>query len=113
VCEQPCLRQPQPFYGNAKISPYEMIRFSIAIPRECFGGYAFCAITEHERRIIVSCSAARDTRRRPQSALGRGRLRHRTAIPQPFEPLAGTASLRLRQCKVRGRGGALDPSAET
>jgi len=66
VCELPCQHRPQPFYGNAKISPYEMVRFSIAIPRGCFGGYAFCAITEREGRIILSCSAARDTRRRPQ-----------------------------------------------
>jgi uncharacterized radical SAM protein YgiQ len=33
-----------------------MIRFSINIMRGCFGGCTFCSITEHEGRIIQSCS---------------------------------------------------------
>ena len=45
-----------PFYGKAKIPAYEMIRFSIAIQRGCFGGCTFCSITEHEGRIIQSRS---------------------------------------------------------
>ena len=54
--ELPYRRQPHPFYGDAKLPAYEMIRFSIAIQRGCFGGCTFCSITEHEGRIIQSRS---------------------------------------------------------
>ena len=56
--ELPYTRRPHPTYGDAKIPAYEMIRFSIAIQRGCFGGCTFCSITEHEGRIIQSRSEA-------------------------------------------------------
>lgn len=56
VYELPFARRPHPVYGDAKIPAYEMIRFSIAIQRGCFGGCTFCSITEHEGRIIQSRS---------------------------------------------------------
>ena len=54
--ELPYRRVPHPAYAGAKIPAYEMIRFSIAIQRGCFGGCTFCSITEHEGRIIQSRS---------------------------------------------------------
>jgi uncharacterized radical SAM protein YgiQ len=56
IYELPYQRVPHPSYGNAKIPAYEMIRYSIAIQRGCFGGCTFCSITEHEGRIIQSRS---------------------------------------------------------
>jgi uncharacterized radical SAM protein YgiQ len=56
IYELPYRRVPHPFYGTAKIPAYQMIRFSIAIQRGCFGGCTFCSITEHEGRIIQSRS---------------------------------------------------------
>jgi uncharacterized radical SAM protein YgiQ len=56
IYELPYQRTPHPAYGNAKIPAYEMIRFSIAIQRGCFGGCTFCSITEHEGRIIQNRS---------------------------------------------------------
>ena len=56
VYELPYRRVPHPAYGEAKIPAYEMIRFSVAIQRGCFGGCTFCSITEHEGRIIQSRS---------------------------------------------------------
>ncbi len=56
IYELPYRRLPHPSYGRAKIPAYEMIRFSIAIQRGCFGGCTFCSITEHEGRIIQSRS---------------------------------------------------------
>ena len=56
VYERPYRRRPHPFYGNAGIPAYKMIRFSVAIQRGCFGGCTFCSITEHEGRIIQSRS---------------------------------------------------------
>ena len=52
--ELPYKRVPHPSCGEAKIPAYEMMRFSIAIQRGCFGGCTFCSITEHEGRIIQS-----------------------------------------------------------
>ena len=56
VYELPYRRVPHPSYGGAKIPAYEMIRFSVALQRGCFGGCTFCSITEHEGRIIQSRS---------------------------------------------------------
>ena len=58
VYELPYRRVPHPSYGTAKIPAYEMIRFSVAIQRGCFGGCTFCSITEHEGRIIQNRSEA-------------------------------------------------------
>lgn len=52
----PFTRRPHPAYGDQKLPAYEMIRFSVAIMRGCFGGCTFCSITEHEGRIIQSRS---------------------------------------------------------
>jgi uncharacterized radical SAM protein YgiQ len=56
IYELPYRRRPHPAYGTRKIPAYEMIRFSIAIQRGCFGGCTFCSITEHEGRIIQNRS---------------------------------------------------------
>lgn len=49
-------RRPHPRYGKAKIPAYDMIKTSVNIMRGCFGGCAFCSITEHEGRIIQNRS---------------------------------------------------------
>ncbi len=56
VYELPYQRVPHPFYGDAVIPAYKMIRFSVTIQRGCFGGCTFCSITEHEGRIIQNRS---------------------------------------------------------
>ncbi len=56
IYELPYRRVPHPAYAGAKIPAFEMIRFSIAIQRGCFGGCTFCSITEHEGRIIQNRS---------------------------------------------------------
>jgi len=56
VFAMPFARIPHPACGDKKIPAYEMIRFSVNIMRGCFGGCAFCSITEHEGRIIQNRS---------------------------------------------------------
>ncbi len=56
IYELPFKRLPHPAYRNDNIPAYEMIRFSVAIMRGCFGGCTFCSITEHEGRIIQNRS---------------------------------------------------------
>jgi len=57
VHELPYARAPHPGEGNGRIPAWEMIRFSVAIVRGCFGGCSFCAIATHEGRIVQSRSA--------------------------------------------------------
>ncbi|MBF0093624.1 MAG: YgiQ family radical SAM protein [Alphaproteobacteria bacterium] len=52
----PYARAPHPTYAGAPIPAWEMIRFSVNIVRGCFGGCAFCSITEHEGRVTQSRS---------------------------------------------------------
>src|SRR5207244_12861786 len=56
--ELPFTRLPHPMYGEAKIPAWEQIRFSVTIMRGCAAGCAFCCITEHQGRDVVSRSEA-------------------------------------------------------
>lgn len=47
---------PHPKYKNKRIPAYDMIRFSVNIHRGCFGGCAFCTISAHQGKFIVSRS---------------------------------------------------------
>lgn len=51
----PFTRQPHPVYKE-KIPAYEQIRHSVTSHRGCFGGCAFCAITNHQGKTIQSRS---------------------------------------------------------
>ncbi len=48
--------QPAEAAVAAKIPAAEMIRFSLAVNRGCFGGCSFCAITLHQGRVVQSRS---------------------------------------------------------
>ena len=52
----PYTRLPHPKYKDKKIPAYEMIKFSINLHRGCFGGCAFCTISAHQGKHIVSRS---------------------------------------------------------
>lgn len=56
VHELPYARAPHPGHGSGRIPAWEMIRFSVAIVRGCFGGCTFCSITTHEGRIVQNRS---------------------------------------------------------
>ena len=49
---------PHPKYKDKRIPAYEMIRFSLCMHRGCFGGCAFCTISAHQGKQIVSRSKA-------------------------------------------------------
>ena len=52
----PYTRLPHPRYKDKPIPAYEMIRFSVNLHRGCFGGCAFCTISAHQGKHIVSRS---------------------------------------------------------
>lgn len=52
----PYTRLPHPKYKGKRIPAYDMIKFSVNIHRGCFGGCAFCTISAHQGKFIVSRS---------------------------------------------------------
>ncbi len=52
----PYTRLPHPKYKNKRIPAYDMIKFSVNIHRGCFGGCAFCTISAHQGKFIMSRS---------------------------------------------------------
>lgn len=52
----PFTRLPHPRYKGKEIPAYKMIRHSITLHRGCFGGCAFCTISAHQGKFIVSRS---------------------------------------------------------
>ena len=54
----PYTRLPHPKYKGKVITAFDMIKFSVTIHRGCFGGCAFCAISAHQGKHIVSRSPA-------------------------------------------------------
>lgn len=52
----PYTRLPHPKYKGKHIPAYDMIKFSINLHRGCFGGCAFCTISAHQGKFIVSRS---------------------------------------------------------
>lgn len=52
----PYTRLPHPKYKGKRIPAYDMIKHSVNIHRGCFGGCAFCTISSHQGKFIVSRS---------------------------------------------------------
>jgi uncharacterized radical SAM protein YgiQ len=52
----PYTRLPHPKYRNKVIPAFDMIKFSVNIHRGCFGGCAFCTISAHQGKQIISRS---------------------------------------------------------
>ena len=52
----PYTRLPHPKYKGKRIPAYDMIKFSVTLHRGCFGGCAFCTISAHQGKFIVSRS---------------------------------------------------------
>ena len=52
----PFTRLPHPRYKGKNIPAYNMIRHSVTLHRGCFGGCAFCTISAHQGKFIVSRS---------------------------------------------------------
>lgn len=57
IYDLPYTRLPHPRYAGKRIPAYEMIRHSVTIHRGCFGGCAFCTISAHQGKQIVSRSS--------------------------------------------------------
>ncbi|MGM9782625.1 MAG: YgiQ family radical SAM protein, partial [Paludibacteraceae bacterium] len=56
VYDLPFTRQPHPKYKGKTIPAFDMIKFSVNTHRGCWGGCAFCTISMHQGKFIVSRS---------------------------------------------------------
>ncbi len=56
VYELPFTRQPHPKYKGKTIPAFDMIRWSVNTHRGCWGGCAFCTISMHQGKFVVSRS---------------------------------------------------------
>lgn len=56
VHDLPFTRLPHPKYKGKTIPAFDMIRFSVNTHRGCFGGCAFCTISMHQGKFVVSRS---------------------------------------------------------
>lgn len=56
VYDLPFTRLPHPKYKGKKIPAFDMIRWSVNTHRGCWGGCAFCTISIHQGKFIVSRS---------------------------------------------------------
>ena len=52
----PYTRLPHPKYKGKRIPAFDMIRFSVCMHRGCFGGCAFCTISAHQGKFVMSRS---------------------------------------------------------
>ena len=52
----PYTRMPHPKYNGKRIPAFDMIKFSVNMHRGCFGGCAFCTISAHQGKFIMSRS---------------------------------------------------------
>ncbi len=58
IYDLPYQYTPHPKYKDKRIPAYEMIKWSVCMHRGCFGGCAFCTISAHQGKQIVSRSKA-------------------------------------------------------
>lgn len=58
IYDLPFTRLPHPRYKGKEIPAYNMIRHSVTLHRGCFGGCAFCTISAHQGKFIISRSRA-------------------------------------------------------
>ena len=56
IYDLPFTYTPHPKYKGKRIPAYDMIKWSVCMHRGCFGGCAFCTISAHQGKQIVSRS---------------------------------------------------------
>lgn len=99
----PYTREPHPRYAKRGAIPaFEMIRNSINLHRGCFGGCAFCAISAHQGKFVVSRSEESIIREVEQVAAHPDFKGHITDMGGPSANmylLSGVDKSRCMKCK--------------
>ncbi len=105
----PYTRQPHPRYAGKRIPAFEMIRHSVCLHRGCFGGCAFCTISAHQGKFVVSRS--KESIMREVKAVTRQPDFHGTLsdLGGPSANMYGMRGRKLEACKRCRRPSCIFP----
>lgn len=106
----PYTRLPHPKYKGKRIPAFEMIRFSVCLHRGCFGGCAFCTISAHQGKFIMSRSkesVLREVKAITQMPGFKGYL---SDLGGPSANMYGMGGRNLKACKACRRPSCIFPN---
>lgn len=106
----PYTRLPHPKYKGKRIPAYEMIKFSVNIHRGCFGGCAFCTISAHQGKFIMSRSKEsilREVKKIIQMPDFRGYL---SDLGGPSANMYKMRGSNIERCKICKRPSCISPA---
>lgn len=109
VYELPFTRLPHPKYKGKTIPAYEMIKFSVNIHRGCFGGCAFCTISAHQGKFIVSRSKESIIREVQKVVEMPGFKGYISDLGGPSANMYGMKGKNLKACGVCKRPSCIHP----
>ena len=110
VHDLPFTRLPHPKYKGKTIPAFDMIQFSINTHRGCFGGCAFCTISMHQGKFIVSRSeesVLREVRKLSESPNYKGYL---SDLGGPSANMYRMAGRNLELCAKCKRPSCISPA---
>ena len=105
----PYTRLPHPKYKDKRIPAYEMIKFSVNIPRGCFGGCAFCTISAHQGKFVVCRSKASILREVQQVAQQPDFKGYLSDLGGPSANMYGMHGRNLKACEACRRPSCIHP----
>ncbi|HLN52752.1 MAG TPA: YgiQ family radical SAM protein [Lentimicrobium sp.] len=107
----PYTREPHPrYHKRGSIPAFEMIRNSINMHRGCFGGCAFCAISAHQGKFVVSRSKKSILKEVKEVAGATDFKGHITDMGGPSANMYGMAGVELSRCMKCRRASCIFPT---
>jgi uncharacterized radical SAM protein YgiQ len=107
----PYTREPHPRYNKRGAIPaFDMIRNSINMHRGCFGGCAFCAISAHQGKFVVSRSEKSILKEVEQVAAAADFKGHITDMGGPSANMYRMQGIDTDKCKKCKRASCIFPS---
>ncbi len=107
----PYTREPHPrYHKRGAIPAYEMIRNSVNMHRGCFGGCAFCAISAHQGKFVVSRSEKSILKEVEQIAAAPDFKGHITDLGGPSANMYRMKGIDTDKCKKCKRPSCIFPT---
>lgn len=107
----PYTREPHPrYYKRGAIPAFEMIRNSVNMHRGCFGGCAFCAISAHQGKFVVSRSEKSILKEVEQIAAAPDFKGHITDLGGPSANMYRMKGIDTEKCKKCKRPSCIFPT---
>lgn len=106
----PYTRLPHPKYKGKRIPAFDMIKFSVNMHRGCFGGCAFCTISAHQGKFIVSRSKESILREVKAVTQMEGFKGYLSDLGGPSANMYAMKGKNLKACAVCKRPSCIHPS---